>query len=378
MRKISIALIFTFFISQSAYIVYAAPAPKPGASCNKVGKSTNYKNKKFTCIRLGKKLVWDKGISIPSNEVKKTESPTEVKPSPQATPKVSYPELSRAEAGVYTELDNQISLWLNTQLPAYTYEINVISDNPDHPRIEPNLVAARKSAQVLNFYSPKIPQFDIYAWEKTDWIKEKLIVLCPNMIQSINPNAGAGVGCFKVFVTNLKGWHNVNSPVYGSWFESAHEMFHMGQNYWAQDLQDSQRTNSYENTPAWYREGSASTFGGMIASLLSEGKRNFGDSTKFEQSPIKFQECKAAWEYWRTSNQTQGFGFFNGCEYGLGRRMTDLLVARHGGIKAMFNFYSELAKRSDFETAFKFAHGLTTQNFFDECEIYFDQLGWKS
>ena len=381
LRKFLITVLATVLISQNIVLGQAAPTPRAGASCSKFGKITKYKDKQFKCTRIGKKLVWDKGTSISSSATKtiETASPSQPtsQPTPQATSKVAYPELSREEAAVYTELDAQISFWLKNPLPNFSAEINVLSDNPNHPRIEPNVIAARKAAQVLNSYASKIPQFDLYAWESTDWIKDKLVVLCPNMIQSINPNAGAGVGCFKVFITNLRGWNNVKAPVYGSWFESAHEMFHMGQNYWAQDLLDAQRTNSYENTPAWYREGSASTFGGMIASLLSDGERNFGDSTKIEQSPIKYRECKEAWEYWRTSNKTQGFGFFNGCEYGLGRRMTDLLVARHGGIKAMLGMYSELAARSDFESAFKTAHGLSLQSFLDQCEVYFDQLGWK-
>ena len=39
-------------------------AVKAGTTCTKVGATSVVSNKKFTCIKLGKKLVWDKGISI--------------------------------------------------------------------------------------------------------------------------------------------------------------------------------------------------------------------------------------------------------------------------------------------------------------------------
>ncbi|MEY3319820.1 MAG: hypothetical protein RL393_400, partial [Actinomycetota bacterium] len=43
---------------------YSAPAPKAGAVCKKAGISQSYKGKVFTCIKNGKKLVWNKGELI--------------------------------------------------------------------------------------------------------------------------------------------------------------------------------------------------------------------------------------------------------------------------------------------------------------------------
>ena len=50
----------------------ATAAPKPGTSCKKVGQTSTSAGIKYTCIKSGKKLVWNKGV-----EVKKaTPSPT--------------------------------------------------------------------------------------------------------------------------------------------------------------------------------------------------------------------------------------------------------------------------------------------------------------
>lgn len=51
--------------SMSPSVATKAPTtPKAGTNCTKVGLKQNYAGKKFTCIKSGKKLVWDKGVAI--------------------------------------------------------------------------------------------------------------------------------------------------------------------------------------------------------------------------------------------------------------------------------------------------------------------------
>ena len=52
-----------------------AATPKAGAKCTKVGSTATASGKKFTCIKSGTKLVWNKGVTI------KTAAP---KPTPTA------------------------------------------------------------------------------------------------------------------------------------------------------------------------------------------------------------------------------------------------------------------------------------------------------
>ena len=67
----------------SSIQAYSANPPKPGATCSKLGSSQTYKGKKYTCIKSGKKLVWNKGVLIiqaqPSPVVSATPTPA---PSP--------------------------------------------------------------------------------------------------------------------------------------------------------------------------------------------------------------------------------------------------------------------------------------------------------
>lgn len=62
----------------------AANPPKAGASCKKLGQTENYKNLKFTCIKSGKKTVWNKGT--PVNPKTKKEATVNPSPSPSGTP----------------------------------------------------------------------------------------------------------------------------------------------------------------------------------------------------------------------------------------------------------------------------------------------------
>ena len=68
----------------------SAIPPKAGAVCAKAGLSQNYLGKKYTCIKSGKKIVWDAGVPIRITAPKPSPIPT---PTPTPTPS-SSPEPS--------------------------------------------------------------------------------------------------------------------------------------------------------------------------------------------------------------------------------------------------------------------------------------------
>ena len=65
----------------------SATPPKAGAICSKAGITKNYNGKKYTCIKNGKKLVWNKGVAIKVVATTPTASTTPTPtPSPISTP----------------------------------------------------------------------------------------------------------------------------------------------------------------------------------------------------------------------------------------------------------------------------------------------------
>ena len=99
--------------------VFATPnslaAIKAGTTCPKVGKTSTYLSKKFTCIKSGKKFVWDKGVKIPvvvppkstptpSDTPAPTPAPSDTPaPTPTPTPTVDLSSLPPSDG---TTIDN--------------------------------------------------------------------------------------------------------------------------------------------------------------------------------------------------------------------------------------------------------------------------------
>ena len=72
MRKAAVAI----FLIASLLVPVSAQAAtaKAGASCPKVKTTQIVGSKKFTCVKLGKKLVWNKGVVNPKPVAKKTQT----------------------------------------------------------------------------------------------------------------------------------------------------------------------------------------------------------------------------------------------------------------------------------------------------------------
>ena len=81
-RWIVLVLAFAMLIPTSAFA-----APKAGSVCSKAGSTSTLAGKKYTCIKSGKKLVWNKGVAV----VTKTTPIAAPSPTPTATQKSEEP-----------------------------------------------------------------------------------------------------------------------------------------------------------------------------------------------------------------------------------------------------------------------------------------------
>ena len=66
MKRLAILIVAALFVAQSPAI--AAPKVAAGATCSKVGLTQVVSGKKFTCIKSGKKTVWDKGVAAKKSQ----------------------------------------------------------------------------------------------------------------------------------------------------------------------------------------------------------------------------------------------------------------------------------------------------------------------
>ena len=79
-----ITLISSLFLAPSPTNSSAATKITPGASCKVLNQKATYQNKIFTCIKSGKKLIWNKGVQVKKQSP--TPKPTPATPTPTPTP----------------------------------------------------------------------------------------------------------------------------------------------------------------------------------------------------------------------------------------------------------------------------------------------------
>ena len=83
MKKVLTLVIATAFFG-AALAVPASAAVKAGAACSKAGLVNTSAGKKFTCIKSGKKLVWNQGVAV-TKPGTKTPTSTTAAPEPART-----------------------------------------------------------------------------------------------------------------------------------------------------------------------------------------------------------------------------------------------------------------------------------------------------
>jgi len=87
MRKMMRLLPVLISMVLIASVAQAATAPKAGSACKTVGQTITAGGKKYTCVKSGKKLLWDKGVTVvvPTPTPSATPTPTST-PRPTPTP----------------------------------------------------------------------------------------------------------------------------------------------------------------------------------------------------------------------------------------------------------------------------------------------------
>ena len=368
------ALIASLLVAiMSLIILPAHSASLAGTKCTKSGLTKIVSNTKFTCVKSGNKLIWNKAVAA------KPSIANQNKPTSSPTPEIPYSKFTEPERKVYLAMEKIVKSWEPFLSAMDNKTVTLITENSTHLRNEPNRISVEVSTEVIKSMMPFMIKPTYYTYETAEWADQQMAKVCPNMVgrNPVGTNGGAQVGCGRLVTANLNGWNNKVAGIDGSWFEAAHETFHIAEIVSA-DGEGKPATNAwYPNTPAWYREGSASTFGGLIRVLMKKGKIDYSELNSFERSPTSYLECKRAWEIWQESNSATDQFELGQCEYGLGRRMTDYLVAMHGGIAGILKNYELVGQGKSFDEAFKTAHGITVKEFFEEAKPFLSAQGFR-
>lgn len=167
---------------------YSATTIKPGSLCNKLGISKIQKGMKYTCIKSGKKLIWNKGVSVvkPIIPSAPTATPSATANSlPTPTPSPSPTVLSLAERWSQTGSQALVvyDKWAAiSDGKAPSVSVNYIISPNLWPETEREL--KRRMSNVIAFFDPYFkPELPIYfvggRFEDMEWACAEIFKLDP-------------------------------------------------------------------------------------------------------------------------------------------------------------------------------------------------------
>lgn len=318
----------------------ALAAVKSGAKCSKVNSTQIVNGKKFTCIKSGYKLIWNKGATVASPS---TPSPT---PSASLAPVIQsktnpfdstpFPdEFTRAEMveAMFRSFDEFIKRTPNVN----SYKLII------DPKFQPDSAAITKL--VKDVYSV-LPFPEGYPTTVVILSDDK------DLIEKSVKDNGFGKEGFQE-----SGYHCRNCAGYG-WATSStpqssvttHELFHVWQRAaYKQESDNGRDPRNLLNPPVWFDEGGANFFGEAM----------------FSKSSKSYQVPRTRWQPTYKLKDYVTREIDRALPYDLGQAACEYIVASKGMDKFL-QIYLNVGKGQDFPTAFNNALGVTLERFYEK------------
>ena len=271
------------FIALALFIapMNAVAAVKAGDSCKKVGATATASGKKFTCIKSGKKLIWNKGVAVAKPKPVETVVP-EATPTPSPTP-TELTESDLRQRDIQKAFD-EIANIAKKASPAIT-NLEIIASAEIRP--ESIKVIQDRYNFVAGFFAdlvnPDIPvTVVIGANAEINWIASKLEELSGNSFAKFL-NAfeweSKGFPCGPYYTAGVSGKTKSGRLLnhYGLFGKSCKAQLPRDENFqttieheWVHNVQgklaDPSMIGEGGQTllPCWFKEGQASFYGNAI------------------------------------------------------------------------------------------------------------------
>ena len=333
--------------------VNAAQKVTAGATCKVLNQKVPYLNKTYTCIKSGKKLVWNKGVSIPQA-------------TPIPTPPSTFDDLVSHASGIaysaWKKSKDQISASQSVLgKPTILIGPNTTLNYPS-PLTAFNLASTlySSSKQVKNIYAI------YYSFKDINWAQKTFDSLQDN---PGNGNSSAAIHNCQTSATCWGASTSVNAagdglmliavglidPNHTSGTLEAHEYTHT--------IQMIQVPQGYGTLPRWLLEGqaewsqAAATYSSNYNDYLKERRNNtnelFTNSSLYTATWIATflnPNPVSDWAYWST--------YENWRLYDIGSLATEALVALKSPA-AVMNLYTNVGNGQTFTQAFNTEFGIS-------------------
>ena len=202
---------FGIFIAIALFAgpVTAVAAVKAGDVCKKVESTATANGKKFTCVKSGKKLVWNKGVIVvkPKPTVTPTPTPTPtptVTPTPTPTPAPiiekapsGFSDLVENFKGVYVGAWNRSNAKIAANPPLDVKQNILLGPNTKLPNVEIPEMYSRGTQFFAGYAQPKRFNALYYVYEDIKWAENKIVELYgnPGEVQQIVRNCQSPQRC---------------------------------------------------------------------------------------------------------------------------------------------------------------------------------------
>jgi hypothetical protein len=341
MRKTLQISLLIAIVTLFSYEANSAAQAKAGAQCTKVATKQVAKGKKFTCIKSGNKLVWNKGIAVsaPSPTPSKTLAPI-VQATPNPFDSQPFPNVfTRTEMveAVFKHFDEFMKKTPSVNSFKIIIDANFQSDSTAITKLVSDAYA------VLPFPSGYPTTVVILSDD-------------PDLIDKSVKENGFGKGNLQLSGNHCRncagyGWGTSRNPLSSV---TTHEIFHIWQMAAYKKENDiGLDTNNPLNPPIWFEEGGAEFFSEAFYSKIS-GKYQ---SPNLDQYPNFLLEPTTLKAYVsRDKNRS--------LPYILGRVACEYIVASKG-MENYLDIHWNVGKGQDFPTAFKNALGISLENFYE-------------
>ncbi len=371
-RQIAFLSILSLFLSLP--LIPVSAAAKAGGTCSKAGIKSVAASKTYTCVKSGKKLVWNKGVAVTASKPTPTTTPTTAANDATLWEKYSWVKPT-SSSSVVTAATDKFSAYVAVTRTNDTVIKIAAQDGADQTLVGWVKDGANLVAKSFDYPKLSKPFLEVIAIDR-EWLEKTYIDNGYSENEAKNDRGRAfadGAPAFGGSTTNTfnsgvitKNNMLVNDKL-GIMQLAGHEFFHAVQERISGGVPS---PDGLGIAPQWFWEGPATFIGLQTASYLGLADYT-AEGREFAVARSNQPSTKSS----LLSEATKNTGSPDAIDpYGIGAIATEFLVANVGMEKFM-EVYKNLGKKKKFADAFKTDTGVELTDFYTMFEEVRPVLG---
>lgn len=357
----------------------AHAAPKANGTCSKAGAVAKISGVSYKCQKSKGKLLWKKlsakstasGAELPSNSAPVPAPVVKIRPNGPQT------FAGQVELEKTYKILNVVSQELYARsLKVPKSQSEVFSDEPSNSLVMSTKKVVDRTVEMMRAIKSDFPDNKVFLFRGLPWLESNLKSVCPNLYLNQIQYGWANAGCGSIWSGSLEKYESPGFRYDSAWsaekllaFSGSHESVHL-----IQVLSDA---DGAFKIPAWYREGSANVGAGLVmASMPEYGNGDYAFADDVSRNSWAKPRCGEVFQQWKVKNDPVGHTAMKNCEYDLGRRLVEFIVAKEKTFDNVYKVNQEVRAGMNFDEAFLKHHGISRSDFLNEVERWLEKLEW--